>query len=92
MKKCFILITCILVSLNICASNPIKAFLTCSAFNTPTKGPYYETHISVIGNTVNFVKKTNGKFQGDVSISIAFTQNDEIKSALKYNLTSPEII
>ena len=91
MKKYFILISFFFVAFNSFASNPIKAFLTFSTFNNPSKGPYVETYLSVIGNSVNFVQGGNGKFQGSVDISIAFTQNNEIKSALKYTLTSPEI-
>ena len=91
-KRCFIVISFVSIASNSFGINPIKAFLTYSTFNTPSKGPYVETYISVFGNTVNFVKNNSGKFQGEVDISIVFSQNNEIKSALKYTLSSPEVV
>jgi GWxTD domain-containing protein len=68
----------------------VKAYLTFATFNTPDKGQYIETYLSVIGNSVKFVKNSNGKFQGAVDISISFVFNDQIKNAQKYTLNSPE--
>ncbi|MCX6297298.1 MAG: GWxTD domain-containing protein [Bacteroidetes bacterium] len=72
------------------ASN-ITAYLTYATFNTMTKGPYLETYLSVIGNSMVFVKNKNGMFQGAVDISVVFSQKGEIKNAQKYSLSSPEI-
>lgn len=71
------------------ASN-VTAYLTYATFTSPAKGPYIETYISVIGNSLKFIKNSNGKFQGAVDISVAFKQNGEIKNAQKYSLSSPE--
>lgn len=91
MKKCFVLFLFIYVTACSAFATPVlKASLTYATFNTPNKGPYIETYISVIGNTVKFVKNGKGKYQGDVSIAINFSINNEIKNALKYNLSSPE--
>ena len=72
------------------AANNVTAYLTYATFNIPAKGPYIETYLSVIGNTVKFVKNSNGKYQGAVDITISFSQNGEMKNAQKYTLNSPE--
>jgi len=66
------------------------AFLTYGTFNSPD-GPYVETYLSVAGNSVNYVKTVNGKFQATVNILMTFKQNNEIKAFKKYELNSPEI-
>ncbi len=77
---------------NIDASNKITAYLTYATFNVPSKGPYVETYLTVIGNSVKFVKNSKGAYQGAVDIAISFSLNGEIKSAQKYTLNSPETI
>ncbi len=91
MKKYLILLCLSVVtfSSSIKASN-VTAYLTYAIFTSPAKGPYIETYISVIGNSLQFVKNANDRFQGAVDISIAFKQDGEIKSAQKYSLNSPE--
>jgi GWxTD domain-containing protein len=66
------------------------AFLTYGTFNSPD-GPYVETYLSVAGNSVNYVKTVNGKFQATVNILMTFKQNNEIKAFKKYELNSPGI-
>lgn len=92
MKKYLIIFCLSLLSFinGLLASN-VTAYMTYGTFNTTSKGPYVETYISVIGNSLQFVKNTSGKFQGTVDISVAFKLNGEIKSAQKYSLTSPEV-
>ena len=91
MKK-YLIIFCLpflLITNSLLAAN-VTAYLTYGIFSTPAKGPYLETYLSVIGNSLRFVKTANGKFQGAVDISVAFKQNGEIKNAQKYSLNSPE--
>jgi GWxTD domain-containing protein len=92
MKKIFIVLLLSLIgsSMNIMGGN-ITAYLTYASFNVPSQTPYIETYISVIGNSVKFVKNSNGKYQGAIDISVAFSQNGVIKNAQKYTLNSPEI-
>lgn len=68
----------------------VTAYLTYGIFSTPAKGPYVETYLSVMGNSLRFIKNSSGKFQGAVDIAVVFKQNDEIKNAQKYSLISPE--
>ncbi len=90
-KICLPITAFVFYTFNSFATTPIKAFLTYSTFDNPLKGPFIETNISIFGNTINFVKNAKGKYQGEVDISVAFTQNNEIKNALKYTLESPEV-
>jgi len=70
----------------------LNAFFSYGNFFSPEKGPYVETYLSVLGNSVSFNKNSSGKWQGAVEISITFKQKDEIKNALKYKLLSPEVV
>ncbi len=91
MKKFLFTLCCLLcIAFNNIATNSITAYLTYATFNVPSKGPYIETYLSVIGNSVKFIKNANGKYQGAVDIAIDFAQKDNIKNAQKYTLNSPE--
>lgn len=69
----------------------IQAFLSYATFNSPANGPYVETYISVIGNSLKYVKNENGKYQGTVEIAMLFKREGLILQAKKYNLLSPEL-
>jgi GWxTD domain-containing protein len=69
----------------------LRAYLSYSTFYSPEHGPYLETYLSVLGNSVVFVRKDNGKFQGMVMITMLFKQKDSIKDFRKYELLSPEV-
>jgi GWxTD domain-containing protein len=69
----------------------VTAYLTHASFNLPGQQPYFETYLSVIGNSLKFLKQPNGKFQGAVDISVTFMQDGEIRNARKYTLNSPEV-
>jgi GWxTD domain-containing protein len=69
----------------------LRAYLSYSTFYAPEHGPYIETYLSVLGNSVVYVKKDNGKFQGMVLITMLFKQHDSIKEFRKYELSSPEV-
>lgn len=91
MKKIFITLY-LLAFLSFCGyAEKVMAYLTYASFNVPSKTPYFETYLSVIGNSVKFNLNSKGLFQGVVDVEIAFNQNGEIKSAQKYTLYSPEL-
>lgn len=69
----------------------LKAYLSYSTFSAPQTGPYIETYLTVIGQSIIYKKNANGKFQGIVEVSLVFKQNDSIKNARKYNLHSKEV-
>jgi len=87
----FIVLTLwLLVGFTVNGSN-LKAYFTYCTFNSPEKGPYIETYLSVLGSSVRHVKKADGKFQGSIQITLIFKQGDQIKNFKKYNLLSPEL-
>jgi GWxTD domain-containing protein len=85
----FVLTVC--MSVHYTASANVVAYLTSAPFNVPGKSPYFETYLTVIGNSVAFVKNANGKFQGTADITVQFLQKGEVKNAQKYSLNSPEL-
>ncbi|MDQ3048868.1 MAG: GWxTD domain-containing protein [Bacteroidota bacterium] len=91
MKKYLIfLCLCAVIFPDSLKAGNVEAYLTHATFNLPSQKPYLETYMSVIGNSLRFVKNSNGKFQAAVDISISFLQNDTIRNAQKYTLNSPE--
>jgi GWxTD domain-containing protein len=81
-----LLATCQLVS----AAN-LQAFFSFKSFYSPESGPYVETYLSVIGSSVEYVQVENGKFQGNIEITLVFKNGEEIVNFKKYNLLSPEL-
>lgn len=68
----------------------LKAYLSYATYVSPVDGPYIETYISVVGNSVVFHRNENGKFQGTIQITMIFKQDSVIHSFKKYELLSPE--
>jgi GWxTD domain-containing protein len=68
----------------------LQAFLSYATFVSPVDGPYVETYISVVGNSVIFRRNDNNKFQGAIQITMIFRQDSLIKDFKKYDLLSPE--
>jgi len=69
----------------------LKAYFTHCTFYSPLSGPYIETYLSIVGNSINYVKNENNTFQGSIEITYLFKQGEEIKQFKKYNLLSPEL-
>ncbi|MCX6313088.1 MAG: GWxTD domain-containing protein [Bacteroidetes bacterium] len=69
----------------------ITANLSCCAFSTADSKSYVETYISIIGNSVTYNKKPNGKYSAAVDVVMTFNSNDSIRSAQRYILNSPEV-
>ena len=90
MKKYYTLFISLLIAFNVNA-NKLQANLSFATFLSPADGPYIETYLSVVGNSVKFIKNANGKFQATVQIMMAFKQNNIIKNFKKTDLFSPEI-
>jgi GWxTD domain-containing protein len=92
MKKYFILLfVCLCFLTSSFAQSNLKAFLAYSSFSTPNNGPFFETYLTVVGNSVIYKKNELGKFQGAVEISLAFVQDETIKNFKKYVLLSEEV-
>ncbi|MBI9039019.1 MAG: GWxTD domain-containing protein [Bacteroidales bacterium] len=69
----------------------LNGFLSYSTFLSPVDGPYVETYLSIVGNSVNYIKQENGKFQGTIEVTMIFRNNDEIIDFSKYEISSPEV-
>ncbi len=92
MKRCFILLILLgIFSASFGQSRSLRAYLSHASFYAPEHGTYLETYLSILGKSVHFVKNDNGKFQGNVMVTMLFKQNDSIKNFLKYDLHTSEI-
>lgn len=93
MRKLSLLILLSILTLSSFAENPkfIQAQFLYARFWSPTDGPYVETYLSVLGNTVEYRQLENGKFQGQIEVSLIFSQDSLVVNYDKYELLSPEI-
>lgn len=92
MKKIFFpLLLTFIIAANLSFAGIPRALFNYSVFYSPSTGPYVETYLNVLGKSVKYIKNDNGKFQAGLMVTMLFKQNDSIKSALKYQLQSPEI-
>jgi GWxTD domain-containing protein len=94
MKKslCFLILASLIfggASASASAKN-LWAYLTYATFNSP-EGPYVETYLSIAGNSVKWVKQSNGKFKATVNVLMTFKDKDDIKAFKKYELNSNEL-
>ncbi len=80
----------LLISFTIQAKR-MQAFMSYSTFMSPADGPYIETYMIVVGNSVHFIKNQNNKFQSTIEITLIFKKDSVIKDFKKYNLLSPEV-
>ncbi|MCK9322154.1 MAG: GWxTD domain-containing protein [Bacteroidales bacterium] len=87
--KTILSILCFLI-ISITSFSSLEVYFMYSTFNSP-EGPYIETYLSTIGNSANFVKKTNGNFVAELEITIIFRKADSVVAIDKYTLSSPEI-
>ena len=53
--------------------------------------PYIETYLSVNGNGVSYLCKSNSTFQAQLDVVVEFVQDNNVIKVDKYNLSSPEI-
>lgn len=89
-KSLFTLLLFVLVSCSMYAGD-LKAYFTYCTFNSPEKGPYIETYLSVLGNSAVYQKNDNNLYQSSIEVTLVFKQGEEIKAFKKYTLLSPEL-
>jgi len=73
------------------APGGIAAYLSHSSFQIPGQGPYFETYLEVLGNSIVYKQNDAGKFQGSVQITMVIRQDSVIRDFRKYELFSPEL-
>ncbi len=93
MKKIPILLLLILVGFtSYSAKTPyLQAQLFYAKFLAPVDGPYLETYLSVVGNSVEYKKNENGSFQGKIEVTMIFSKDGNVVNFDKYELLSPEV-
>lgn len=64
------------------------AYFSYTVFNIPGKGPYVETYLTIIGNTVKFEPNADKLLQGKVTITTRISSGDKTVSEKSYNLLS----
>lgn len=69
----------------------IKAYFYQAPFYAPNIGPYIETYLAIMPNTVTYKINNNNKLQASVEVTIIFSSNDTVKEFRKYNISSPEV-
>jgi len=92
MKK-LLLFTIISLCFSVQSSKALKVqanFSYCS-FYTPEQGPYLETYLSVVGNSLTYLENDNGKLQAGLEITLIFKQAEKIIDFKKYTLMSTEL-
>ena len=92
MKKIYFLLIFSVLFAAPSMAGKLKAHLNYSTFYSPDLGPYIETYLMVEGNTVQFIKNNNNKFQATVEVLVLFKIGDEIKEFNKYEVSSPELL
>ncbi|MFZ4546407.1 MAG: GWxTD domain-containing protein [Bacteroidales bacterium] len=90
-KYIFIFIFFGLLASSFGQKSALRGYLSHASFYAPEHGPYLETYLSILGQSIQFVKNDNGKFQGTVTVTMLFKQNDSIKGFRKYDLKTVEV-
>jgi vancomycin permeability regulator SanA len=90
-KRFSILLVFILLNSVLFAGN-LKAYFSYSTFYSPQTGPYIETYLSVIGNSLSYQKNENGMYQSNIDITIIFKKQGKIENYKKYNFRSAKVL
>ncbi|MDD5572125.1 MAG: hypothetical protein PHD97_13320, partial [Bacteroidales bacterium] len=92
MKKLFYIpVLMFLLFSNYSNAKNIQAFLSYASFKSTQQGSYIETYLAISANSIKFVKNTEGKFQGNLEITLIFKKDTTVKAFKKYNLLSPAL-
>jgi GWxTD domain-containing protein len=93
MKKYFTFLIAFLLPAIVFSQTPklVQAGLFYSTFDSPADGPYIETYLSVVGNSLNYASDGNGNFRGKVEITMIFSRNDTIVNFDKYEFETPQV-
>ena len=74
------------------SAQSIQAVFTHCTFYSPEQGPYVETYLSVVGNSVKYALTNNGKYQAAIEVGTTYKNaNGNVVHTDRYNLLSPEV-
>lgn len=68
----------------------VESYLMYAKFNSP-EGPYVETYMSTIGNSLVYKQANDGNYQAELEITMVFRIADSVITINKYNLLSPSV-
>ena len=77
--------------LSSCSAKKLEAYFSYSTFYSPESGPYIETYLSIIGNSLQHIENKNTQYQGIVEVLYIFYQYDKISNFKKFKLLSPAL-
>lgn len=60
-------------------------------FYAPEVGPYVETDLLILGNSIKYVPAGKGQFRGSVEVTLIYKQSGEVKAFDKYVLNTVDI-
>lgn len=89
-RLAFIIIILVFGFANNTIAQSIKAYLSYSRFYSEESGPYLETYLTILGNTMKPVSTDSGELQNEASVTLVFRQGEEVKYVDKYTLQSPK--
>ena len=69
----------------------LVAYFNYNKFYAPEQGPYLESYLTIVGESVEFAQVESGYYQANVEVTLLLRQDGEIVDFKKYNLTSPEV-
>lgn len=84
------ILACFLMGGTSASAKNLWAYLTYATFNSP-EGPYIETYLSIAGNSVKWIKQSDGKYKATVNVLMTFKDKNDIKAFKKYELKSNEV-
>ncbi|MBA3899162.1 MAG: GWxTD domain-containing protein, partial [Bacteroidetes bacterium] len=92
MKKILLMLILPLLCSNTLTANgkSVEAYFNYCTFYAPNGGPFIETYLSVIGNSLSHQKIGNKK-QAKVEITLVFKKGEKIVDFKKFNLSGPEV-
>jgi len=93
MKKFIILLFFVFIQAGIFAQSSgfVQAGLFYSTFISPADGPYIETYLSVVGNSLQYRSNSSGTFQGKVEITMIFSTGNSVVNFDKYEFETQEL-
>ncbi len=81
----------LLLGLAAIPAQAIEVQLRHCRFYAPEIGPYVETDLLVIGNSIKYIPTANGQYRGSVEVTLVYKQGGEIKAFDKYVLHTVDI-
>lgn len=74
-------------------ANAIEVLLRNAQFYAPTKGPYVETNILILGSSVGYATNDHGSYNGKIEVTLLFKQaNGEVAALDKYALNTIDVL